>query len=81
MNPRREPSIEVPNDPDWGLATVEVPLRKAEPAEPIECEWVAGPGSGISEVLAEVGRQSVLTAARVGRRLVKVLLTTPGGGA
>jgi hypothetical protein len=71
MNPRKEPTDEVPNGEDWGLASLDLPLRSAEPADPVDRLTASGTRATISVVCAEWGRQTLLTVGRLGRRLVK----------
>ena len=70
MNPRREPSIEAPNPGDWGLASIDLPLRATTASDPIDPPGAAEAGSAFAGVVAEYARQGLLTVARVGRRLV-----------
>jgi hypothetical protein len=70
MNLRREPSVEVPNDADWGLASIDLPLQRATSAASLDPVGSTVGGAGVAGVAAEWGRQSLLAAARVGRRLV-----------
>jgi hypothetical protein len=71
MNSRREPAVEVPNGEDWGLVGVDLPLRSAVAAAEVEPVGAAEAGGGLGAVCAEWGRQGLLAAARVGRRLIK----------
>ncbi len=71
MNPRREPDVEVPNGPDWGLDSIELSLREARPPAVIESHGASGVKGGLGVVGAEWVRQSLLSAARLGRRVIK----------